>query len=97
MSRLDPDDPHDVLGVASGAGAAEVLAAWRRMARASHPDRGGDADEFLRAKLAIDRLRHHGGGATPVGATLVRQLGPAEVARRWWRRRRDRLRSPRVV
>jgi curved DNA-binding protein CbpA len=35
-------DPHDVLGVAVGADATRIKAAWRRLARAHHPDLTGD-------------------------------------------------------
>ncbi|HSL76023.1 MAG TPA: DnaJ domain-containing protein, partial [Candidatus Limnocylindrales bacterium] len=35
-------DPHEVLGVARGAGPAEIKAAWRKLARAHHPDLTGD-------------------------------------------------------
>ena len=35
-------DPHDVLGVQRGASAVAIKAAWRRLARAHHPDLTGD-------------------------------------------------------
>lgn len=35
-------DPHDVLGVRPGASPATIKAAWRRLARAHHPDLTGD-------------------------------------------------------
>lgn len=35
-------DPHDVLGVRPGADASTIKAAWRRLARANHPDLTGD-------------------------------------------------------
>jgi hypothetical protein len=35
-------DPHDVLGVQSGASLGTVKAAWRRLAREHHPDLTGD-------------------------------------------------------
>ena len=35
-------DPHDVLGVQRGAEPARIKAAWRRLARANHPDLTGD-------------------------------------------------------
>jgi len=35
-------DPHLVLGVAAGASPTEIKAAWRRLARAHHPDLTGD-------------------------------------------------------
>jgi len=43
------------LGVRKNAGAAELRAAWRA-AWKKHPDRGGDAEAFLYAKLAYDFL-----------------------------------------
>ncbi len=38
-------DPHAVLGVAPGASAATIKAAWRRLAREHHPDLAVDATE----------------------------------------------------
>ena len=35
-------DPHEVLGVARGASAQSIKAAWRRLARENHPDLTGD-------------------------------------------------------
>ena len=35
-------DPHEVLGVHAGASATQIKAAWRRLARAHHPDLTGD-------------------------------------------------------
>jgi curved DNA-binding protein CbpA len=35
-------DPHEVLGVARGADPSRIKAAWRRLARANHPDLTGD-------------------------------------------------------
>jgi curved DNA-binding protein CbpA len=35
-------DPHDVLGVSSGASMATIKAAWRKLARSHHPDLTGD-------------------------------------------------------
>jgi hypothetical protein len=35
-------DPHQVLGVARGADPSQIKAAWRRLARAHHPDLTGD-------------------------------------------------------
>jgi DnaJ like chaperone protein len=52
---LAPDDPHAVLGVAPGAGEAEIRAAYRRLARDHHPDRHmaeGTPPEFIRVAEA---------------------------------------------
>ena len=37
-------DPHAILGVPAGASPATIKAAWRRLARAHHPDLATDAD-----------------------------------------------------
>ncbi|HSH23321.1 MAG TPA: DnaJ domain-containing protein [Acidimicrobiales bacterium] len=92
MSEPVERDPHEILGVAPGSDAAAVRAAWRRVARQCHPDRGGDTEAFRRARVAFDRL-YRDAGASP---TLVRRLRPAGVAARWWKRRHDRTQRPRV-
>lgn len=38
-------DPHNVLGLAPGASAAAIKAAWRRLARQHHPDLAGNTAE----------------------------------------------------
>jgi curved DNA-binding protein CbpA len=48
---------YDTLGVESGAGEAEIRAAYRRRARKTHPDRpGGDAEAFHAVTMARDVL-----------------------------------------
>lgn len=47
-------DPHEVLGVARDASAATVKAAWRRLARAHHPDVA--RDDAAAARLATRRM-----------------------------------------
>ena len=42
-------DPRDVLGVAAGATPTQIKAAWRRLARANHPDLTGDDPAASRA------------------------------------------------
>lgn len=59
--RTGPEDPEDaaaraVLGVAHGAGASEIRAAYRTKMRAAHPDRGGSHNEAARLAAARDRL-----------------------------------------
>ncbi len=97
MSGPDGLDPAGVLGLGSGADSATIRAAWRRQARLCHPDLGGDAEAFRRARRSFELLRSRVGG-TDVGErpTLVAHLGPGGVAVRWWRRRRLRTQQPRV-
>lgn len=45
-------DPHDILGVERDAGMAAVKAAWRKLARAHHPDLTGSDAEAVRAATA---------------------------------------------
>jgi hypothetical protein len=47
-------DPRQVLGVDTGATATQIKAAWRRLARANHPDLTGDDPEASR--LATRRM-----------------------------------------
>lgn len=89
-------NPYETLGARPGAGPAEVRQAWRRRALETHPDLGGDADEFSLARQAFVQLRSTpaiGGRAPPV---VVRRLGPPALARRWLQRRQDRAHRPRV-
>lgn len=88
-------DPHAVLRVAPTARADELRRAWRRRARQTHPDHGGDPDAFAAVHQAYRLLVSR--ALTPASPVLVRRLGPAAVAARWWRRRDDRVRRPRVV
>lgn len=51
---------YETLGVARDASPAQVKAAFRRKAKSSHPDAGGDADAFQRLKDAYDVLADEG-------------------------------------
>jgi curved DNA-binding protein CbpA len=59
MSSREPRDPYIVLGVARQAPAEEIARAFRRAARASHPDSGGvgSAERFRAVSDAYDVLR----------------------------------------
>lgn len=50
-------NPYDELGVAPDADIDAINAAYRAKARATHPDAGGDADEFERLATAVAVLR----------------------------------------
>src|SRR5215212_8256808 len=64
-------DPHDVLGVETGATPTEVKAAWRKLARRHHPDLIGDDPAASRVATrqmaeineAYAALTRNGGGA----------------------------------
>ncbi|MFH0751106.1 MAG: J domain-containing protein [Chloroflexota bacterium] len=74
-------DPHTVLGLAPGASAAAVKAAWRRLARQHHPDLAGNTAERraatrrmaeintayaeLRGRIAPTPGHRHAGPDTP--------------------------------
>lgn len=51
---------YDVLGVAPGASAEEIRQAYRRRARATHPDLGGSPAEFHAVQVAFDALSDPG-------------------------------------
>jgi len=50
-------DPYAVLGLAPTASAAEVAAAYRKLAKAFHPDRGGAEERMAQINAAYDLLR----------------------------------------
>jgi hypothetical protein len=56
------DDPlaalYALLGLRPGATQEAIKAAWRRAAQRHHPDKGGNAEKFKRAKYAYDTLRN---------------------------------------
>jgi DnaJ domain len=73
MSRYTPSvarrDPHEVLGVERGADPARIKAAWRRLARAHHPDLTGD--DPAASRLATRRMAE----INDAYAALVREAG----------------------
>ena len=50
------EDAYAVLGLRRGASDAQVRASWRRVARETHPDVGGDAVAFRTARDAYETL-----------------------------------------
>jgi curved DNA-binding protein CbpA len=49
-------DPYDILGVARDASEEQIKAAYRKRAKAAHPDSGGDTDAFSRLQKAYELL-----------------------------------------
>jgi curved DNA-binding protein CbpA len=50
------NDPYDILGVGRDADDAAIRAAYRRLAKESHPDSGGNAETFVLGQKAQDLL-----------------------------------------
>jgi len=50
-------NPYEILGVPASASDDQLRSAYRRMARATHPDSGGDGDEFAKVSRAYAILR----------------------------------------
>src|SRR3954465_14100880 len=80
-------DPHRILGVPPGASQAEVKRAYRRLAKAWHPDTAGDAatPRFLAIQAAYERLT---GESVSEGSRGARTSEP-------WRADPDRARASR--
>ena len=71
-----PVDPHDILGVPRGASVDEIKAAYRKLALATHPDKGGSADEFFRVARAYRALLNPGHDAAQVASP---EAGPVSL------------------
>jgi curved DNA-binding protein len=50
-------NPYTVLGVSAGATDAEIKAAYRKLAKQHHPDRGGDNNKFAEINAAYDSIK----------------------------------------
>lgn len=75
-------EAYAALGLAPGASAEEVRAAYRRLALETHPDRGGGAAAFSRVQAAHHALLAGGGGAGGhPGATHARARPPPPLPR----------------
>lgn len=78
---------YDVLGVAPGASLEEIRQAYRRRARATHPDLGGSPAEFHAVQVAFDTLSdsrrrtiYEGTLPSPSGRTAPAASGTAPSA-----------------
>jgi len=50
-------EAYDTLGVDPGADFSEIQSAYRDLVKETHPDSGGDEDEFKQVAAAYDRIR----------------------------------------
>lgn len=50
------DDPYAILHLRSSAPRAIIKAVWRELAKSLHPDHGGKAEDFIKAKAAYEKL-----------------------------------------
>ncbi len=60
---------------------AEVVAAWRRDARANHPDLGGDAAEFHRLRVLYEQRLARAPDPTPAQCLACDGTGELVVSR----------------
>jgi DnaJ domain len=72
-SAVSKRDPHEVLGVERGAEPTRIKAAWRRLARANHPDLTGD--DPAASRLATRRMAE----INDAYAALIRDGGTART------------------
>jgi len=70
-------DPYDILGVSPDASADEIRRAYRRRARETHPDHGGNPDEFQAVQMAWEVLRD--GGTTRARRRQTGSIGVPDV------------------
>src|SRR5678816_952236 len=73
LGSMAKRDPRDVLGIEPGASPTQIKAAWRRLARANHPDLTGD--DPAASRLATRRM------AEINDAYAVLTRGPARSGR----------------
>ena len=86
-------DPYATLGLPPGASADEIRRAYRRLAKANHPDSAGEKalPRFLAIQAAYESLVDTGGTFRP-GA---RPAGSQPTSREGWRANPDRARATR--
>ena len=75
-------DPYEVLGIDNDATIEVVKAAYHRLARIHHPDRGGDRDAFQRISAAHDALIGGASSALPFGGAMCPSRSESNAARK---------------
>ena len=75
-------DPYEVLGIDHEAPVEAVKAAYHRLARTHHPDRGGDRDAFQRICAAHDALIGASLSALPFGGAMCPSRSESNAARK---------------
>ncbi len=86
------DWAHEVLGTAPDDAPVRLKAAFRRFARAHHPDLGGDLATFRRGLEAYRKLTGAENSPAP-NVVFYRRARGLAIPLEWWRRRH---RPPRV-
>lgn len=86
-------DPYATLGLPPGASADEIRRAYRRLAKANHPDSAGEKalPRFLAIQAAYESLV----GTSGTDRDRARPAGPQSAAREGWRANPDRARATR--
>lgn len=79
---LDPD-PYRTLGLERGASLADVKRAYRRLAKANHPDAAGEAalPRFLAIQAAYDQIAGPDAGSRPPGRGPARRAWETDAER----------------
>ncbi len=55
----EKDIAYKILGVESGSSLREINEAYRNLISLHHPDKGGDAEEFIKIRQAFESLKKH--------------------------------------
>lgn len=56
---MKPSTAFEILGLPEVATVDQVKGAWRRLASAAHPDRGGNLDSFHNVRIAYETALEH--------------------------------------
>ena len=62
LSEEPKNSDYTILGIKNSAGQDAIKAAYRKRVLQTHPNKGGDAEEFRRVQEAYERLTNKNGG-----------------------------------